>query len=286
MRTLTAAFGLTLLPLCLSATSFDFTDFANVTSLNLVGDAALLPDRLRLTGAEIEQVGAAWYQELAEVGLGFDTMFQFQLTSQGGWPLDWSTEPDTGADGLAFVIQNVTAQELGIFASGIGYMYIPNSLAVELDTWSNFPDLYCEPDGNHVSVHTLGVLANRAEHCAVDVGGGVFMNPDLGTAVVPSDMSDGEVHVARIVYIPGRLNVFVDDLLNPVLSVLVDLSTVLGLTDGKAYVGFTSSTGGAYENHDIVDWKFTAIPEPGTLALALAATAVLGVLLLRRKLGM
>jgi hypothetical protein len=40
----------------------------------------------------------------------------------------------------------------------------------------------------------------------------------------------------------------------PTLSHVVNLATVLGTT--QAYVGFTSGTGAAFGNHDILTWQF------------------------------
>jgi hypothetical protein len=66
--------------------------------------------------------------------------------------------------------------------------------------------------------------------------------------------------------------------LAPLLSANVNLATVLGSTN--AFVGFTSGTGSAYGNHDILTWEFRdtfnpivtppgtgAVPEPSTYGL-------------------
>ena len=42
-----------------------------------------------------------------------------------------------GADGVAFVLQGQSAAELGEGGAQMGYGGIPNSLAVEFDTWYN-----------------------------------------------------------------------------------------------------------------------------------------------------
>ncbi len=39
-------------------------------------------------------------------------------------------------------------------------------------------------------------------------------------------------------------------------GVLVNLSTLLTLTNGNAYVGFTAATGGGDDNQDILSWTF------------------------------
>ena len=55
-------------------------DFAN---LSLVGNAAVLSDRLRLTPTSIYQAGAAWLPNKQPVRGGFTTTFQFCLTHPG-----------------------------------------------------------------------------------------------------------------------------------------------------------------------------------------------------------
>lgn len=70
-------------------------------------------------------------------------------------------------------------------------------------------------------------------------------------------LKDGKVHAARILFQPPVLSVFLDRSSAPVLEAVVDLSIVLDRL-GSAWVGFTASTGGGYENHDILNWSFTS----------------------------
>ena len=59
---------------------FNLTSFPNATGLNLVGNAALsgASNRLRITPASGDQLGAAWYSTPQVVAQGFTTTFQFQ----------------------------------------------------------------------------------------------------------------------------------------------------------------------------------------------------------------
>lgn len=260
----------------LFGTSFTFSDFSNPANLTLVGDVALTANRLRLTSAQENQVGAAWLKDRVDVQGGFTTSFQFQMTDRGGYTPDW--EPgvvNDGADGFTFVIQNSGPAAMGLYASGIGYYGIANSLAIEFDTWNNKPS-YCEPNGNHIAVQSLGTAENRPEHCADP--GGAFGNPTLGIVMPQKDMSNGTIYDVMITYLPGSLSIYFDNMTAPILTVAVDLGQKLSLEGGRsAYIGFTSSTGGAFENHDIVRWSYSDVPEPGTwvmVGLGLLAAAL------------
>jgi hypothetical protein len=260
--------------------AFTFSDFSNPLGLTLLGNAALAANRLRITPAAENQVGAVWLNDRVDVQGGFTTSFQFQITERGGYTPDW--EPgvvNDGADGFTFTIQNQSPTAMGLYASGIGYYGITNSLAIEFDTWNNKPS-YCEPNGNHVAVQSLGAAGNQPEHCADP--GGAFGNPTLGIAIPQKDMSNGTIYDVTIKYQPGLLDVYFDNMANPLLSVNVDLGNLLNLQGGRsAFIGFTSSTGGAFENHDIVKWSYSDVPEPGTMLLA--GLGMLAMARLRRR---
>jgi len=275
---LSAIAALILFAVPATATTFTFSDFSSTSGLTLLGNAATSANALRTTSAAINEAGAAWYNTPVNVAGGFDTYFKFQITDRGGYSPDWSLIPgSTGGDGFAFVIQGVNTSQLGAYASGLGYFYIPDSLAVEFDTWQNIPS-YCEPNGNHIAVQSEGTAPNRPEHCAGSDFNGPYANPNLGITTIGPDMSNGSVYDVRIHYAPGDLSIYLNDFVNPVLDVSVDLGTKLALQQGtQAYIGFTSSTGGAYENHDIVDWSFSNVPEPGTYAMIGAGLIALAI---------
>jgi len=193
-----------------------------------------------------------------------------------------------GGDGLAFVIQGQSPRALGAGGAGLGYTGIKNSIAVEFDTFFNAELL--EPYENHVAVHTRGYRhPNSANHSfaladTVEVG-------DLGR----------DVHTARVRYRPnlqldtlfsetfqttgqashflenadfanggmadwgtgmGQLEIFVDHMTNPVISTPLNLDGLLDLHHGRAWVGFTGSTGyGTYQTTDLLTWHFRALRE-------------------------
>jgi hypothetical protein len=257
-----------------------FNDFSNVSSLALNGSAAQAnngtQEVLRLTADGTFHVsGTAWFQtQQQSVYQGFTSIFQFQIShnSQNG---------DGPADGLAFVIQNSTGdgyglQALGGSGSAIGYGIpsppdtgnpIPNSLAVEFDTFLNGP---YDPNGNHIAVQSCSTDPNTQDHLTVCPNGNLSnlgIAADLGSIV----LSDGNVHTAVVEYDPtaGTLTIYLDNLGTPVLTVSVDLSTLLNLNQGSAWVGFTGGTGNLAESNDILSWTFSPANVPTTITQGL-----------------
>lgn len=208
--------------------------------------AALGANGFRLTPSFRYQRGAVWLADRQFIGSGFQTTFQFRISNPGGL-IQWSPQGyQRGGDGFAFVIQNYTVPVVGPFAGYLGYHGIPRSVAIEFDTWWNAEPGFYDPNGNHISVHTRGFGGNSASELA----------SIARTTAIPF-LKDGNVHTVRFDYTPGILQVYIDNFTTPVLTVPnLDLSSLLGMTDGRAWVGFTAGTGSAYQTHDVLSWQF------------------------------
>lgn len=222
---------------------FTFTDFSSVAGLTLNDSAAQVGSVIRLAPNLMGQRGSAWYSAAkAHVADGFDTTFTFQLS--GGAP---------GADGFAFVIQDLGTSLTGTGGSGLGYENLPRSLAVEFDTFGFSPET-----DNHVSVQSRGNQPNHANDIY-----------SLGQAEASFDLNDGQPHTALIRYRPGVLLLYLDGDATASLVIAVNLQNVNGdnILDGSgdAWVGFTAATGFFSEDHDLLDWSFdettTALPD-------------------------
>jgi hypothetical protein len=214
----------------------NFPNFSNCATLQLNGNAACTSNVLRVTPAQFSQAGSAFSQLLIPLGPGntFSTFFAFQMTGSGG-----SSDGDgLGADGLTFTVQP-NANTAGGAGGGIGYQGILNSVAVEFDTWNNGAG-FGDPDGNHVGVDLNGSITSVA------------------TASIGTRLNNGAIWFAWIDYngsvLELRLNQANVRPAAPTLTHAVNLATVIGTT--QAFVGFTSGTGAAFANHDILTWVF------------------------------
>lgn len=263
---MTAAAVLFLSPSVLLADSFTFPDFSSIAGLDPNGTAVQSGNAIRLTDtSQGFAAGSFFTTSNFEVASGFTTTFQFQIDPGGlffGSP----------ADGIAFVIQNSSSSALGGAGGGpggLGYGGIPNSLAIEFDTFpfngeSNDPTLA----GQHVGIQSCGLGANSTDHTSCG----------RGFSSLPT-FSDSLVHTAQINYVPGTLSIVFDS--SPVLASAIDLSLIMALPGGDAFLGFTGSTGGATERARILNWSYSSVeapvPEPGSVFLVAAGLTILAV---------
>ncbi|MEV6305163.1 L-type lectin-domain containing protein [Actinoplanes sp. NPDC051861] len=175
---------------------------------------------LRLTGGGYRQAGSVWSTERIDVTESFETTFEVYLHSGV-----------RGADGLAFVVQSVGPRALGGWGGGLGYRGIRPSVAVEFDDYHNVGD----PAGDHVAVSLRG-------------------NPDFNTAyaTVQKPLFKRPFTV-RVAYDAPLNGLLVDLDGQPALNATVDLAAELGT--GRAWIGFTGSTGHVTSKQDIRSWR-------------------------------
>ena len=179
----------------LSSRQFEIS-FTGFTGPSDTGTATPLRP-LQLTPAKSKQAGSAWFNTQQPVSGGFSSTFTFQLRGATTYP----------ADGIAFVIQNSTQVNgqgnptaLGPNGCGIGFGDsstgcttstggIPNSLAVELNTYLNSG---IDKSANSVSIQSNGTNANCVDPSCTLPGG---LNYQL-----PVTMTDGNIHTVQVSY--------------------------------------------------------------------------------------
>ncbi len=223
--------------------AFDFTsaDYASA-SMALRGDAlwfadpdplfAPWPQRLRLTGNAGFQNGAAWFTgHRIDPTRSWTSEFRFQTS----YPYA------DGADGLGFHLQADGTDALPAFdGSGLG----GKRLSVVVDTWNNGPEAADE---------SLRVLLD----------GNVVYSRNLQDFVQdPNPGSSPSVFRLRVEYIEPRKELrlaLMDEAGGDYLTETIGMNLI---DFGPSWAGFSASTGGFSENHDIRTWTLSAVAVP------------------------
>lgn len=260
-------------PLTNGCSSFTYTNFgSNYVSgsgLQLQGNASFATGVegtpvLRLTPAARLQAGSAFLPVQLGNNLSFSTEFSFQMSNGGGNPDGTGNPP--GADGITFVLTD----SAGLGGNGFqdGYAGIPNSVAIKFDTWQDggqggyFPTAN-DPNGNFVAVYTDGSV-NTAGYIPYSSGNDATQ-PQYYSP--PTSMKNGDVWYAWIDYDgdTSELDVYLSDGVDsppatPQLVQNISLNnwSILG-PNPQLYAGFTSGTGNAYDNNDILNWQFNTV---------------------------
>ena len=248
-----------LLTAALSAQSFQYTDFSSVSTLSLLGNAVQSGTSVRLTNA-IQQTGWAWHRTAMPVISGFDTTFTFRITP----PVAGTT-----AEGMALVIHDDPngINTMGGTVWGMGYgngsngaVGIRNSIAIELDTYQD--GFLGDTSANELTIHTRGAQGNHENE-----------QYSIGRNTPGVILSNGQLHTLRVRYVPGTIEVFVDNATTPAISRPYNFlsgGTYLSgavapaptLATGLCWLGFCATTGAGslYETVDIQSWSWTSTP--------------------------
>jgi Legume lectin domain/IPT/TIG domain len=244
-----------------AAQSFQYPSFASTSGLTLLGTTAQVSGAMRLTTVNgLNQTGLFWHNNRLPVASGFDTTFTFRITTPSA---------TARAEGMAFIIQDDPLGTAAIGGSvwGIGYGVngstgIRNSIAVELDTYQD-TTLLGDTSANELTIHTRGSLGNNENE-----------QYSIGRNTPSVLLSNGQVHTIRVVYVPGSLDVYVDNAATPAIHAAYDLAAGgrylnnavapgLSLSTGTVLAGFSATTGGANsltETVEILSWSWTSTP--------------------------
>jgi hypothetical protein len=173
-----------------------------------------------LTTADVGLAGSVCYSNLITLASDFDMTFQVYLGNQD----------DSGADGIAFVLQPTGTNSLGFSGGGMGYMGISPSIIVEYDTWQNDDPYY-----DHIAIQRNGDVNTNSNALAGPVW----------ASASSDNIEDGVWHSTQLVWdaSTNTLTVYFDGVLRLTYSENFVATTFGG--DPKVYWGFTGATGGA-----------------------------------------
>lgn len=241
-------------------TAFYYPTMTTVEEFVFMGSADMHDNNIRLTNTKKYDAGAIWYSQQVPVKNGFTADFSFKLSDGANNQYEDYSIP--GADGITFVLQNHKPDAIGQPGYGIGYHGIPNSLAVEIDLYCNDNiqmDNMHDPNGNHLALHCNGQSPNSADHGLVR---NVWINDNI-----PLIKTDGTVYYVHIEYKeqPETLSIYIDStdsFGHPAIEIYpFDITKMINLEKGQyCWVGLTSSTGNAWQYHDILNFEMCPFP--------------------------
>jgi len=131
---------------------------------------------------------------------------------------------------------------------------IPWAVAVFFDTCRNPQEK--DPSSNYIAIRANGKPPETRWPPSR-----LAFTPNLGVR-----LRDRQVHTARIAFQPPVVSVFLDGAAAPVLEAVVDISVATD-HEGKAWIGFTASTGWGWQNHDILSWSFTGTDVSSSMSI-------------------
>lgn len=212
------------------------TTFADRDDITLAGSATTYAPNgfLQLVADAGDQVGGVWYR--TPVVLNGQTSFSQQV--------QFRTQRTGLSDGMAVVLQGASPSPLGAAGEGLGYGGLPNSVAIEIDTYQNSYD----PDANHISVLADGNMSAQASYSPRTA----LASQNWRTVWVDYDATTKLLSV--------RLRFLASDIrpANPVLTQSIDLAAALG--SERLFLGLTSASGGISNPYRVRKWQFTAGP--------------------------
>jgi hypothetical protein len=142
------------------------------------------------------------------------------------------------ADGFAFVIQNAGPAALGVLGGGLGYLGIPQSLAIKFDLYNNAGE---GPDST--GLFTQGAAPTVP---AVDL---------TGTSI---NLHSGDPFAVHITYDGTNLTLTLTDsstLGTWSYSWPINIPSTVG--GNTAYVGFTAGTGALTSTQNVLSWTLS-----------------------------
>lgn len=252
----------------------DFSDTSNIQLNGSAGENTPNSDNeLRLTSGELQDAGSAFFLSPFTLpgDASFSSFFSFNIDAYPGG----SDSDGLGGDGLVFTLQTVS-NTAGTEGGGLGYMGLDNSVGIEFDTWGN--DVFGDISDNHAGINLNGDVVSVTQ---VDE---------------PTRFNDGDSWYTWVDYDGSTDNLEVRFSLYPdrpsAVSMSYNIDLVSIFDSNPVYVGFTASSGGAAQVHNIEQFAFEneykTLVEKGIVADvpitgSVASLVLAGMVIMRKK---
>ncbi len=234
-----------------------YDDFSSSANWSINGNAYISSTGEGVLTNSAYQAGSMWYNQAFDVSKYPALVADFDV---------YLGSYDYGADGVTFAIidtaNGLTA--LGAGGGGLGYLGIPNSLAVEFDTYQNTANF--DPINDHIGIVQNGSIIS------------------LVTAST-SNLEDGLWHHASIFInlTAGKITVVLDDVVY-----IPDYQIGNFTPFNTFYVGFTGGTGYFYNLQKVDNMTLTLLPAttvPIPESALLLCSGLISLLGIKRKLS-
>ena len=187
----------------------------------------------RLTPNQNTQGGAAWYRRRLDMRVNFRIAVEINLGNSDG-----------GADGIAFVLQNLDTGQ-GSTGGGLGYgggAPISPSMAIEFDTWYN-------GGTDPVAV----APPSTDDHIAFVENGNTSTMPPVADITIVDNLENGNYHSVVISWDPDT-QIFGYEFTHSNGTIYSDskfVNLIAMMGTPIAFWGFTASTGGARNEQSV-----------------------------------
>ncbi len=229
-----------------STTVINYPNFSGATGLQLNGVASLTGSTLQLTPAEEFTSGTAFSRSEIQTTGSFET--EFELKMHGSNTLE---SFGTYADGMAFVLQPDSAEQLGEVGGDLGYAGITPSAVVQFDIYQNSYD----PPVPYISFMEDG---NPEVHLAES---GTLPFELYGETPVHAWISyDAGSHELSVYAAPSGANKPTE----PLITYEVNLAELLG--SNYTLAGFTAGTGSGDAVQEVLNWQLSSERSTNTVS--------------------
>jgi hypothetical protein len=197
----------------------------------ILNGATIAGSGLQLTTAGATNHASTAYYALPVDVEAFTSTFDFTIKPPAG---------GAAADGMTFVIQNAGPKAIGGYAAGLGYVNIPNSVAIKFDIYNN------AGEGNDsTGVFTYGNLPTV---------------PAIDLTSSGLQLGNGHTIQAVVSYDGTTLTWGLTDLSDPIAGLRATETKVIDIPHyvggNVAYIGFTGATGLGTSTQTILNWTF------------------------------